>query len=85
MTGKNLFRAADMRCCGAQYLVMSPAARCLETLDVCISIRRMFACISVVVTLRGSVGMFVVYCELWKVVFFSRDGRVGFVVHVCRG
>ena len=43
-------------------LLLSLAAMCLETIDVCI--RHMFACISVVVTVRGSVGMFVVYCEL---------------------
>ena len=43
-------------------LLLSLAARYLETIDVCI--RRMFACISVEVTVRGSVGMFVVYCGL---------------------
>ena len=43
-------------------LLLSLAAMCLETIDVCI--RRMFARISVVVTVRGSVGMCVVYCEL---------------------
>ena len=33
-------------------------------------IRRIFACITVVVTVRVSMGMFVVYCELQKFVFF---------------
>ena len=43
-------------------LLLSLAAMCLETIDMGIS--RMFACTSVVVTVRISVGMFVVYCEL---------------------
>ena len=42
---KHFFRAADVRCCCAQY-------------------ERMFACISGVVTVRGSVAMFVVHVEL---------------------
>ena len=54
--------SADVRCCRAQYLVIVFSSYVLETMDVCI--RRMFACISVVVTVRGSVGMFEVYCEL---------------------
>ena len=57
--GKSLFRAASMwwRC--AQYLLLLPlVARCLETIDVCIW--RMFVFMSVVVTVWGSVGMFVV-------------------------
>ena len=40
----------------AQYFVI--VARCLETIDVCIW--RMFVFMSVVVTVWGSVGMFVV-------------------------
>ena len=56
--GKSLFRAANVwwRC--AQYLLLPLVARCLETIDVCIW--RMFVFVSVVVTVWGSVGMFVV-------------------------
>ena len=39
-------------------LLLSLVARCLETLDVCMW--RMFVFMSVVVTMGGSVGMFVV-------------------------
>ena len=39
-------------------LLLSLLARCLETIDVCIW--RMFVFMSVVVTVWGSVGMFVV-------------------------
>ena len=42
----------------AQYFVIAFVARCLETIDVCIW--RMFVSMSVVVTVWGSVGMFVV-------------------------
>ena len=42
-------------CC---ILLLPLVARCLETIDVCIW--RMFVCMSVVVTVWGSVGMFVV-------------------------
>ena len=44
----------------AQYFVIASCglARCLETIDVCIW--RMFVFMSVVVTVWGSVGMFVV-------------------------
>ena len=48
--GKYLFRAASVR----SILLLPLVARCLETIDVCIW--RM----SVVVTVWGSVGMFVV-------------------------
>ena len=43
-------------------------ARCLETIGVCIW--RMFVFMSVVVTVWVSVGMFVVYRPLLKIVFF---------------
>ena len=44
---------------GASSIVLLPlVARCLETIDVCIW--RMFGFMSVVVTVWGSVGMFVV-------------------------
>ena len=39
-------------------LLLPPVARCLEAIDVCIW--RMFVFLSVVVTVLGSVGMFVV-------------------------
>ena len=54
---KHFFGAANVwwRC--AQYLLLSPVARCLETIDVCIW--RMFAFMSVVLTVCGYVGMFV--------------------------
>ena len=57
--GKSLFRAANLwwRC--AQSILLLPlVARCLETIDVCIW--RMFVFMSGVVTVWGSVGMFVV-------------------------
>ena len=43
-------------------------ARCLETIDVCIW--HMFVFMYVVVTVWGSVGMFVVSRPLLKIVFF---------------
>ena len=49
-------------------LFLPLVARCLETIDVCIW--RMFVFMSVVVTVWGSVGMFVVYRPLLKIVFF---------------
>ena len=52
--GKSLFRAASVR----SILLLPLVARCLETIDVCIW--RMFVFMSVVVTVWGSVGMFVV-------------------------
>ena len=54
----SLFRAANVwwRC--VQYLLLPLVARCLETIDVCIW--RMFVCMSVVVTVWGPVGMFIV-------------------------
>ena len=49
-------------------LLFPLVARCLETIDVCIW--RMFVFMSVVVTVRGFVGMFVVSRPLLKIVFF---------------
>ena len=44
---------------GVRSILLLPlVARCLETIDVCIW--RMFVLVSVVVTVWGSVGMFVV-------------------------
>ena len=48
-----------MRGVGVRSILLLPlVARCLETIDVCIW--RMFVFMSVVVTVWGSVGMFVV-------------------------
>ena len=52
---KSLFRAASV---WGSILLLPLVARCLETIDVCIW--RMFVFMSVVVTVCGSVGMFVV-------------------------
>ena len=49
-------------------LLLPLVARCLETIDVCTW--RMFVFMSVVVTVWGSVGMFVVYRPLLKIVCF---------------
>ena len=49
-------------------LLFSPVARCLGTIDVCIW--PMFVFMSVVVIVWGSVGMFVVYRSLLKIVHF---------------
>ena len=51
---KSLFRADSVR----SILLLPLVAKCLETIDVCIW--RMFVFMSVVVTVWGSVGMFVV-------------------------
>ena len=57
--GKYLFKAASVWWrCGRSILLLLLVARCLETIDVCIW--RMFVFMSVVVTVWGSVGMFVV-------------------------
>ena len=57
--GKYLFRAASVWWEGVRSILLLPlVARCLETIDVCIW--RMFVFMSVVVTVWGSVGMFVV-------------------------
>ena len=52
--GKYLFRAANV----CSILLLPLAARCLETIDVCIW--HMFVFMSVVVTMWWFVGMFVV-------------------------
>ena len=49
-------------------LLLPLVARCLETIDVCMW--RMFVFMFVVVTVWGSVGMFVVKRPLLKIVFF---------------
>ena len=53
--------SSELLMCGGgvrSILLLSLVARCLETIDVCIW--RMFVFISDVVTVWGSVGMFVV-------------------------
>ena len=53
---------------GVRSILLWPiVARCLETIDICIW--PMFVFTSVVVTVWGSVGMFVVYRPLLKIVF----------------
>ena len=63
----SLFRAANVwwRC--ACILLLPLVARCIETINVCVW--HMFVFVSVVVTVWGSVGMFVVQWPL-KIVFF---------------
>ena len=53
--------SSEMLMCGGgvcNILLLPLVARCLETIDICIW--RMFVFMSVVVTVWGSVGMFVV-------------------------
>ena len=60
--------ASELLMCGggARIILLLPlVARCLET----IYIWRMFVFMSVVVTVLGSVGMFVVWWPLLKIVF----------------
>ena len=55
---------------GVRSILLLPlVARCIETIDVCMW--RMFVFMSVVVTVWGSVGMFVVSRPSLKVVFFK--------------
>ena len=55
---------------GVRSILLLPVvARCLETIDPCIW--RMFVFIYVVVTVWGSVGMFVVEWPLLKIVFLT--------------
>ena len=56
--------------------------RCLETIYICIW--RMFVFMSVVVTVWGSVRMFVVYRPLLKIVFFNL-GMLKYVLCLCKG
>ena len=63
--------SSELLMCGEgvrSILLLPLVARCLETIDVCIW--RMFVFMSVVVTVWGSVGMFVVYRPLLKIVGF---------------
>ena len=55
---------------GVRSILLLPRlARCIETIDV--YIWRMFVFMSVVVTVWGSVGMFVVQRPFLKIVFFK--------------
>ena len=63
--------SSELLVCGGgvrSILLLSIVVRCLETKYVCIW--RMFVFMSGVVTVWGSVGMFVVYRPLLKIVFF---------------
>ena len=64
-------------------LLLSLAARCWETMLVCMSC--IFAFMSAVVTMQGSVGMFVVYRELLKVVGSISCREVLYVVYLSSG
>ena len=62
--------SSELLMCGGgvrSILLLPPVARCLKTVYVCIW--RMFAFMSVVVTMWGSVGMFFVCRPLLKIVF----------------
>ena len=64
--------SSELLVCGGgvrSILLLPLVDRCLETIDVCIW--RMFVFMSVVVTVWGSVGMFVVQRPLLKIVFFN--------------
>ena len=67
---------------GVRRILLLPlVARCLETIDVCIW--RMFVFMSVVVTVWGSVRMFVLLWPLLNIVFFSL-GVLKYVVCLCK-
>ena len=78
--------SSELLVCGGgvrSILLLPLVARCLETIDVCIW--RMFVFMSVVVTVWGSVGMFVVQRPLLKIVVFFSLGVLKYVVCLCRG
>ena len=78
--------SSELLVCGGgvrSILLLPLVARCLETIDVCIW--RMFVFMSVVVTVWGSVGMFVVSRPLLKIVGFLSLGVLKYVVCLCRG
>ena len=63
--------SSELLMCGGgvrSILLLPLVARCLETIDVCIW--RMIVFMSVVVTVWGSMGIFVVYRPLLKIVGF---------------
>ena len=62
--------SSELIMCGGgvrSILLLPLVARCLETIDVCLW--HMFVFIPVVVFVWGSVGMFVVYRPLLKILF----------------
>ena len=68
-TGNSLFRAPNVWWrCVQSFVIASYGYSCLETIDVCIW--RMFIFMSVVVTVWGSVGKFVLQRPLLKTVVF---------------
>ena len=77
--------SSELIMCGGgvrSILLLPLVARCIETIDVCIW--RMFVFMSVVVTVWGSVGMFVVLRPLLNIVFISL-GVLKYVVCLCSG
>ena len=78
--------SSELLMCGGgvrSILLLPLVARCLETIDVCIW--RMFVFMSVVVTVWGSVGIFICcVTAVLKIVFFSL-GVLKYVVCLCRG
>ena len=58
-------------CGGGKHIILllPLVARCIEIIDVCTW--HMFVLMSVVVTVWGSVGMFVVWRPLFKIVFLA--------------
>ena len=76
--------SSELLMCGGGVrgiFVLPLVTRCLETMNVCIW--SMFVFMSVVVTVWGSVVMFVVLRQLLKIVFFSL-GMLKYVVCLCR-
>ena len=66
--------SSELLMCGGgvcSILLLPLVGRCLVTIDVCIW--RKFVFMSVVVIVWGSVGMFVVYRPLLKIVFFALE------------
>ena len=74
--------SSELIMCGGgscSILLLPLVARCIETIDACIW--RIFVFTSVVVTVWGSVGMFVVYRSLLKIVFLAL--ACGSMLYVC--
>ena len=74
--------SSELLMCVRSILLLPLVARLLETIDVCTW--RIFVFMSVVGTVWGSVGMFVVYRPLLKILFFSL-GVLKYVVCLCKG
>ena len=67
---------------GRSILALSLVARCQETIYVCIW--RIFVFVSVIVTVWGSVGTFVVQRPLLKIVFLALE-CCKYIVCLCKG